>query len=263
MLTSFKVENKVIMKIKWGKLIFTEDHKIKRGILVAGLLLLLLFPILLLVNRDVFNALLDGDTETIRATLAGNSLYAYFFMMVVMTVQNSFTIIPLILVITLNIALFGAVNGFLWSWLTSILAGVLVFICVRFLFRSMLIHRFSLELIKKVEENGFTYVFQARIFPFVPTSLINILAGLSSVRFKHFLLGTIAGNFLFFIFLSLIPAGILTADLNEYEIGMLLFLGITIFIALRRIFIKKKSFNLKENNHLEKEDGHSEKRKTN
>ncbi|WP_404329894.1 TVP38/TMEM64 family protein [Mesobacillus maritimus] len=254
------------MNNKWGKLTFTKGNKVKLRFVFA-ITLLLTFFLLFILNRDLFHLILEGDIDTIRADFADNSLKAYLIMLVIMVIQNSFTIIPLILVITINITLFGVVYGFLWSWLTSIVAAILVFMSVRYLFKDRLLNRFRSENITNIEKQGFTYVFHARIFPFVPTSLINILAGVTAIRFRHFLYGTMLGNFLFFIVLSLIPAGILSINLNEYEIGMILFLSITLFLGIRRVFRNKKRSKQpieEDHNPTEKEDVLlEEKRKSN
>jgi uncharacterized membrane protein YdjX (TVP38/TMEM64 family) len=259
------MENRVIMNNKWGKLTFKKSNKVKLKFVFA-ITLLASFFLLFILNRDLFHLILEGDLETIRAHFEDNLLKAYLIMLVVMVIQNSFTIIPLILVITINITLFGVVYGFLWSWLTSIIAAVLVFISVRYLFKDRLLNRFRSENLINIEKQGFAYVFHARIFPFVPTSLINILAGVTAIRFSHFLVGTMLGNFLFFIVLSLIPAGILSIDLNEYEIGMILFLVITLFLGIRKVYRNKKmaTQSIEENNQTEKEDVLlEEKRKSN
>lgn len=255
----------MIMNNKWGKLTFNKNNKVKLKFLFA-ITLLVTFFLLFILNRDLFHLILEGDIDTIRSHFANNLLKAYVIMGIIMVIQNSFTIIPLILVITINITLFGIVYGFLWSWLTSIIAAVLVFISVRYLFKDRLLNRFRSENLTNIEKRGFAYVFHARIFPFVPTSLINILAGVTAIRFKHFLFGTMVGNFLFFIFLALIPAGILSIDLNEYEIGMILFLCITLFLGIRRVYRHKtrSKHHLEETIQTEKEDVFlEEKRKSN
>jgi len=243
------------MNNKWGKLTSIKGNKgIMKFLLVISLLLT--FFILFTFNRDLFSLVLKGDIEAIRSSLTNHFLKAYLIMLVIMIIQNSFTIIPLILVITINITLFGVVIGFFWSWLTSIIAAILVFTCVRYLFKDQLLNRFRSVNLMSIEEKGFTYVFQARIFPFVPTSLINILAGLTAIRFRDFLFATVLGNFLFFIVLSLIPAGILTIDLNEYEIGMILFLCITLFLGIRKLLRIKRGAKqpMEEIIQTEKED---------
>ena len=160
-------------------------------------------------------------------------------MFLVMVIQNSFTVFPLILVITINLNLFGFINGFLWSWFTSVLASILVFYGVRYIFQGMIIEKFNPKLIEKVDANGFAYVFQARIFPFVPTSLVNILAGLSTIRIMPFTIATAIGNFLYFFALALIPAGIIKADLNEYVVWVII-LGAVLLYYLFKLLQKKR-----------------------
>ena len=192
----------------------------------------------LLLNRQILTYLVNGDVLAIREFLIENLLYAYVFMLVIMIIQNTFTVFPLLLVITINITLFGFINGFLWSWISSLIAATIVFYSVRYLFQERLIGKFKKELIEKVDANGFSYVFQARIFPLVPTSLVNILAGLSTVRFWPFILATTIGNFIYFFVLALIPAGLLSDNLNETFILVIL-VGAILVYYLIKLTVKK------------------------
>ena len=202
----------------------------KQWLLWGGLLFLLLFFVL---NQDLIKLLLDGDVENIRRFLRKNRSYALIFMALVMLIQNSFTVFPLILVITINVALLGFLNGFLWSWFTSILSAIIVFYGARYILQDMIIEKFNPKLLKKIDASGFAYVFQARIFPFVPTSLVNLLGGLSTIRILPYLIATAIGNFLYFFVLALIPAGILSAELDEYIIWVII-----VAVVLLYYFIK-------------------------
>jgi uncharacterized membrane protein YdjX (TVP38/TMEM64 family) len=195
-------------------------------------------------HHELLDTILAGDIDKIRKMLMRYQGYVYLIMLAVMVLQNTFTIIPLILVITINITLFGFINGFLWSWITSIIASLLVFICVRYVFQDWVIRKFHPKTIAKVEQDGFMYVFQGRIFPFIPTSAVNIVAGLSSIETKQFMLGTIVGNFIYFFVLALIPAGLLSPVVNEYLLGMSIFLLISVFFGL-------KKFNKRKRDHSE------------
>ncbi|WP_243840703.1 TVP38/TMEM64 family protein [Paenisporosarcina antarctica] len=190
------------------------------------------------MNRQILTYLVNGDVLAIREFLIENLLYAYVFMLVIMIIQNTFTVFPLLLVITINITLFGFINGFLWSWISSLIAATIVFYSVRYLFQERLIEKFKKKLIEKVDANGFSYVFQARIFPLVPTSLVNILAGLSTVRFWPFLLATTIGNFIYFFVLALIPAGLLSDNINENFIWVIL-VGAILVYYLIKLTVKK------------------------
>ncbi|QFF97768.1 TVP38/TMEM64 family protein [Psychrobacillus glaciei] len=207
----------------------------KQWIIWGALLLIALFFVM---NRELITLLFDGNIEAVQSFLKKNMGYALFFLFLVMLIQNSFTIFPLILVITINITLFGFVNGFLWSWLTSILASLIVYYSVRYIFQETIMEKFHPKVIEELDTNGFAYVFQARIFPFVPTSLVNILAGLSTIRVLPYLLATTIGNFLYFFVLALIPAGILSADWNEYVIWIIIVAAILLYYLIKK---KRKS----------------------
>ncbi|WP_144510264.1 TVP38/TMEM64 family protein [Bacillus sp. FJAT-22090] len=219
------------------KTILTKLTK-RQWLLWCGLLLFVLFFIL---NRDLIMLLWDGDVEAIRKFLNKNMGYALFFMFLVMLIQNSFTVFPLILVITINMTLFGFINGFIWSWLTGVVASLIVYYGARYVFQEIIVEKFNKNLIQKIDANGFAYVFQARIFPFVPTSLINILAGLSTIRLLPYLLATSIGNFIYFFILALIPAGILSANWDEYIIWIIIAAAILLYYLVKVARNKRKS----------------------
>lgn len=208
----------------------------KQWLLWSGYLFLLLFFVL---NQDLIKLLLAGDVNNIRTFLHTNMNYAFIFMALVMLIQNSFTVFPLILVITINVTLFGFLNGFLWSWFTSMLSAVIVFYGARYILQDIIIEKFNPKLLEKVDASGFAYVFQARIFPFVPTSLVNILGGLSTIRMLPYIIATALGNFLYFFVLALIPAGILKANFNEYIIWVAI-LGVVLLYYFIKLVRKKR-----------------------
>ena len=209
----------------------------KNWLVWSGTLLLLIF---LIMNRQIITLLFNRDIVATQEFLDDNMLYAVLFMLVIMTLQNSFTVFPLILVISINITLFGFINGFLWSWISSIIAAIVVFYGVRNLFQERLIEKFKPGLLKKIDANGFSYVLQARIFPLVPTSLVNILGGLSTVRFWPFILATTIGNFIYFFALSLIPAGLLSEQINETLIWVVLIGAILAYYLFKLVWKKRK-----------------------
>lgn len=235
------------MKNNKGKIYFN---------LLLVLMILLLIPLFAALDKDLFHAVLNGDIHEIRTTVAGNPIISYLLLLVLMVIQNTFTVIPLILIITLNFTLFGFVNGFIWGWISSIIAASLIFNCVRYIFQDRLVKRFKPELIRAVAENGFSYVFKARIFPFVPTSLVNILGGLSSIQFKDFFWGTVFGNFLYFLILSLIPAGFFSTGMNKWIWSTIIISFILLFYFLKRKYKQKQTKKATIIQSLEQEQSH-------
>jgi uncharacterized membrane protein YdjX (TVP38/TMEM64 family) len=209
----------------------------KKVISFIGIILIIF---LVIHNTETFRLLRNGDLDSIIMSLKDTTFSKFFFTFIIMVIQNSFTIIPLIIIITINYALFGFFNGLIWSWFTSIIAAGIWFLGSRYFFNDWVRKKTNPELLSKMEQNGLLFVFQARIFPFVPTSLINILSGLSSIKFKHFMVGTIFGNFIFFFVLSLIPAGLMEGNMEQN-----ILLGIALVLAgivvLYRVKKKQKS----------------------
>ncbi|NYE06584.1 putative membrane protein YdjX (TVP38/TMEM64 family) [Bacillus niacini] len=200
---------------------------------------------LVIHNSETFRLLRIGDLDSIIMSLKDTTFSKFFFTFIIMVIQNSFTIIPLIIIITINYALFGFFNGLLWSWLTSIIAAGIWFFGSRYFFNDWVQKKTNQELLSKMEQNGLLFVFQARIIPFVPTSLINILSGLSSIKFKHFLVGTMFGNLIFFFVLSLIPAGLMEGNMEQnILLGIALVLvGLVVFYRIRKKQKTRKQVN--------------------
>ena len=216
-----------------------------RKIHITLLLFFSFLTFLLIQESLLYEAIVNGDYEYIKTALADSILYVYSFMLFIMIIQNSFTIIPLILVITVNISVFGFLAGFLWSWFTSVLAAIIIFLSTRYLFTDQLSSKIAPEQLRKIEEKGFAYVLVGRVFPFVPTSLINIIAGLSSISLNKFIFGTIIGNFIYFLILALIPAGLYSSGVNESIIGVIIILLVVAFYVFAKLRDKIKT-NAKE-----------------
>jgi uncharacterized membrane protein YdjX (TVP38/TMEM64 family) len=206
---------------------------------------IILIIFLVIHNTETFRLLRSGDLDSIIMSLKDTTFSKFFFTFIIMVIQNSFTIIPLIIIITINYALFGFFNGLIWSWVTSIIAAGIWFFGSRYFFNDWVQKKTNPELLSKMEQNGLLFVFQARIIPFVPTSLINILSGLSSIKFKHFLIGTMFGNLIFFFVLSLIPAGLMEGNMEQ---NILLGIALVLVGVVVLFRVKKKQKRRKELN---------------
>lgn len=179
----------------------------------------------------------DLSPQLILELAHNNILIVVLIMLLLMTLQNLFTFIPLILVITVNITLFGFWRGYLFSSLSSVIGSTSIFLSIRYFFSGL----FSLEKLKKyeqkIEKSGFLFVLSGRILPFLPTNLINIVAGLSKMKISHFISATAIGNMAYGLVLASISLGVLSFSQQHRQI----FYGILIVIACLFIwrFIKR------------------------
>jgi uncharacterized membrane protein YdjX (TVP38/TMEM64 family) len=171
---------------------------------------LILIVILLSFKTNTFSILISGDPEAVKEVSRGSIAMLLLITLGLMIIQNIFPVIPLILLISMNVSIFGLKEGYIWSWFISIIGAVIAFMITRYGFQA-LFHKYVSEKIKlRIEAHGFWYVILGKLLPIMPSSLVNIAAGGSSVRFNNFLLATIIGNTAYYSILYLISQGLLS-----------------------------------------------------
>jgi len=162
------------------------------------------------------------NEDQIRRVAAENTALLLAVMLGVMVLQNLLTIIPLVAILSVNVALFGLAGGFLWSWLSSLAGASLAFAVARHGFQEFVQRRMKPGLLEKIAENGHMYVFLARLFPFAPSNLVNYAAGIGGISFRRYIAATAAGNFLFQLIVSLLVEGLLSED-AEFIVSIAVF----------------------------------------
>lgn len=100
-------------------------------------------------------------------------------------------ILPLAAFVVANASAYGLWFGFLLSWAGSVTGAYSVFWLVRRyghwkIFRIITERKAVTKLIHWVEYHGFTPLFVLLCFPFTPTSIVNVVAGLSKLKKKHY-----------------------------------------------------------------------------
>lgn len=182
----------------------------------------------------------DISPENILKIANHNTLLVLIIMLIIMSLQNIFTFIPLILVITINIALFGFWQGYLYSSFCSVIGSTVMFLSIRYFFSTFLSSTKLQKYQQKVEKNGFMFVLTSRIFPFIPTNIINIVSGLSSMKISHFIYATTIGNMIYGFVLSSVSYGILSISNYNHFLLMITIVVIVLAVIISRVFIKKR-----------------------
>ena len=93
--------------------------------------------------------------------------------------------------------LFGPWLGMLWTSLAAIIAAVVAFYFSRTTGRDRIAKRLAgrwQKMDAEVKRGGLFYMFAIRLVPIMPYGLVNLAAGLTSIRFQDFLVGTILGT---------------------------------------------------------------------
>ena len=94
-------------------------------------------------------------------------------------------------------AVFGAVWGTLWTSLAAIIAAIVAFTFTRTVGRETIAKRLSgrwQAMDAEVRQGGLFYMFAIRLVPIMPYGLVNFAAGLTSISFKDYILGTTIGT---------------------------------------------------------------------
>lgn len=107
--------------------------------------------------------------------------------------------LPLFVFVIANSLAYGLLKGFIYSWIGSVLGSLAVFLIIRNLgdkkiFVKIKKNKSVLKITSWVEKHGFGPLFILLCFPFSPSSVINLVAGISKVSKLQYFLAVILGK---------------------------------------------------------------------
>lgn len=94
-------------------------------------------------------------------------------------------------------AIFGPWLGTLWTSIAAIIAAIVAFAFTRTVGRDAIARRLAgrwQAMDAEMRQGGLFYMFAIRLLPIIPYGLVNFAAGLTSIRFRDYLLGTTLGT---------------------------------------------------------------------
>lgn len=117
--------------------------------------------------------------------------------------------LPLFLFVMANASAFGLWLGFLFSWIGACIGALLVFILIRKYGQKRFLsflqkHKQVKKLMSWVERHGFGPLFILLCFPFTPSAVVNIVAGLSKISIVQYILAVFAGKMVMIFTISFI-----------------------------------------------------------
>lgn len=121
--------------------------------------------------------------------------------------------LPLVVFVLANAAAYGLLEGFLFSWTGASTGAILVFFIIRrlgekrffrWLRRNKQVHRVT----EWLDRHGFGPLFLLMCFPFSPSSIINVVAGLSKISIQQFILAVLLGKTVMIFTISYVGATI-------------------------------------------------------
>jgi len=123
--------------------------------------------------------------------------------------ESFFPILPMVVFVMANAAAFGLWKGFFISWLGASLGSLIVFWLTRRIgqqrfFRFVRRHQKVRRFMHWIERRGFGPLFLLYCFPFTPSALVNIVAGLSGISRQQFVLAVLLGKMVMIFTISFI-----------------------------------------------------------
>ena len=163
-------------------------------------------------------------------------------------IESILPILPLAVFITLNIYYFGAIVGFLISWILTCVGCYISF----YLFRNKVKFWFDKKLIERnrVRLNKLMVAFDKLKFeqltllianPFTPAFMINIVAGLSSMKKRKFISSILIGKIFLVIFWGFIGTSLIDSLKDPFKILYVVVLSVLAYIVSKII---NKKYNI-------------------
>ena len=147
-------------------------------------------------------------------------------------IESFLPFLPLIVFVFANAGAYGLWYGFLLSWIGTTVGSYAVFLLIReygrnrflrFLTRSARVEK----LINWVDRNGFGPLFLFICFPFTPSALVNLVAGLSNIKKGQYLFTLMAGKLVMIFMISFIGSdlkALLTQPMRTIIVVVIVFL---------------------------------------
>jgi len=162
--------------------------------------------------------------------------------------------LPLVVIVVANASSYGLWIGFLLSWIGTVIGSYVVFLLARKFGRHPKLQFFIekekvQKLIKWVDMRGLSPLFILLCFPFTPSVIVNIVAGLSNIKKKYYLIVIMAGKFIMIASMSVLGydlRALITDPVKLILAGVGIFLLWIIGKALEKHLNKKVEKDLKE-----------------
>ena len=163
--------------------------------------------------------------------------------------------LPIFVFVIANAGAYGLWFGFLISWAGTVVGSYAVFLLIRKYGRNRFLkfmtrHERVQKLISWVDRNGFGPLFVLICFPFTPSALVNIVAGLSKMKKKNYLLTLMAGKLVMIFTISFIGADIRALITQPIRTVIVVIVIILLWFVGKRVEVH---LNKKVDTDLEKE----------
>ena len=166
-----------------------------------------------------------------------------FVPMLIAMVEAFIPALPLIAIVTLNVAAHGALLGFVYSWIGSVFGSILFFALCRKFFKPW-IARFADKHPKIMKARNWVNTINKKALfliitmPFTPSCFVNFAMGVSDFDAKTYIKIMAAAKIIMLILLSLFGQSVVQAFENPVFIVLAVLLVVVLYLVSR--YIRKR-----------------------
>ncbi|MEH7276517.1 TVP38/TMEM64 family protein [Neobacillus vireti] len=151
--------------------------------------------------------------------------------------------LPLVIFVMANASAFGLWLGFLYSWVGSCLGALLLFLLIRRygqkrLFSFLSKHQKVRKLMDWVDRHGFGPLFLLLCFPFTPSVIVNVVAGLSKISMYQYMLAVAVGKMVMIFTISFVGYDLRSLITQPYRTGIVLVVIFILWYVGKRIEVR-------------------------
>jgi uncharacterized membrane protein YdjX (TVP38/TMEM64 family) len=159
-------------------------------------ILILLTFICLIATALAFYGMSGIQPDQLQAGLRQAGIWAPIFYILIYVVAT-LLILPSTALNLTGGALFGPWWGTFWTSVAAVIAAIAAFAFTRTIGRDLVADRFAgrwQAMDAEIRQGGLFYMFAIRLLPIIPYGLVNFAAGMTSIRFRDYLIGTLLGT---------------------------------------------------------------------
>ncbi len=188
------------------------------------------------------------DQDKVIEFIRSYGTYAMVVSFFLMVFQSIAAPLPAFVITLANAAIFGWVQGAILSWTSAMVGAILCFYLARLFGRDFVVKFTSEKLLtetdKFFEKYGTKTILITRLLPFVSFDIISYAAGLTSIKFRNFIIATGIGQLPATIVYSYV-GGQLTGGAQKLFIGLLVLFSLVIIMSIiRQIYVSRTKINV-------------------
>ncbi len=224
-----------------------------KGIILISIIIILVISIII-YRFDIFNSksFVNGYSKffkeigrDIEVFISEQKNFAPIIFLIIFSLRTLFIVFPCSIMILLGGRVFGPTLGFTLSMIAIYISATLAFLIGRFFDNKVIERVLKIEfkaLDSKVEKHGFGIIFFMRISMLFPFDILNLASGMSKIKYRDFILGTLLGVIPETVSLTYLGHNITNPLSIEFIISVILvLLTITISLTVRKLKKNKNS----------------------